>query len=750
MKYVKDEIKRLKVSTCHKICVKFLTLVLFAGLSLVVCAQTTDHWETIVSAGDTWQWFPGYSQPASGWNTRGFDASSWLTGPGGIGYGDGDDMTVTDVVPSVYLRREFTIHDISAISELYLFVDFDDGFVAYLNGHEIARANIGTVGTEPGFSEYAILDSYEARLPSGGIPSRFLIDNQTVSEFLAEGANLLALQVHNCNEGSTDLSSTTFLVAGITDDSRNYSEPPTWFRDPVTEFTHLPVIVLETEGREIVNDPKITARMKVVYNGPGELNNKYQEGTDYDGFVGIEIRGQSSQMFPKKSYSFELRTSDGADTTASLLGMPDEEDWVLYAPYSDKTMLRNALTYHLGDRMGGWQPGNRFCEVWLNGDYIGVYQLIESIKRDNNRVDISKLNPDEVFGDDLTGGYIVKVDKTDGAGPEEYFQITPSIGYNYSDKYRFTYVYPKYDQIANEQKYYIKKFLTDAENTLNGKSFRDLSEGFRKYFDTKSFVDFQIIQELANNVDGYRFSTFFNKDKDSKGGKLKAGPLWDFDLCYGNVDYADFNLATDTWLYPKFQDMFGGRMHWWARMMDDVGYRASFAARWKELRKGPFRTDSIMAYIDNTIAGLGDAVDRNYERWPVLGKYVWPNYFVGETYEEEIDFLKDWITRRVNWIDANIMITPTASAESAGGILVFPNPVRDRIGLYFHLKKPGSVKIVLTNLMGHRIIDDEQSRESEGDQYIEFSLGKQIPGFYVLQLFQNGRIIGRESVIISR
>ncbi|MBN2665598.1 MAG: CotH kinase family protein [Bacteroidales bacterium] len=719
---------------------------LIAGFSLTVCAQTTDHWETVVSAGDTWSWFPGYSQPASGWNTQGFDDSSWLTGPGGIGYGDGDDMTVTDKLPSVYMRREFTLYDISAISAFCLFVDFDDGFVAYLNGHEIARANIGTIGTEPGFSEYAILDSYEARLPSGGIPSRFVIDLQNVAEFLVEGDNLLALQVHNCNEGSSDLSSTTFLIAGIIDDSRNYWEPPAWFRDPATEYSYLPLIVLETEGGEIVNDPKITSRMKVVDNGPGELNNQYQEGTDYDGFIGIEIRGQSSQMFPKKSYSLELRTLDGADTSASLLDMPAEEDWVLYAPYSDKTMLRNALTFHLGARMGGWQPENRFCEVWLNGDYMGVYQLMESIKRDDNRVDISKLNPDEISGDDLTGGYIVKADKLTGIGPEEYFQITPSVRYNYSEQYRFTYVYPKYDQIANEQKYYIRKYLTDAENTLNGESFRDLSEGFRKYFDTKSFIDFQIIQELANNVDGYRYSTFFYKDKDSKGGKLKAGPLWDFDLCYGNVDYADLNLATDVWLYR----MYGGRIHWWARMMEDLGYRASFAARWKDLRKGPFSTDSIMKYVDNTIVGLGDAIDRNFERWPVLGKYVWPNYFVGETYEEEISFFKDWITRRVSWIDANIMVAETASSGLVGDILVFPNPVRDRIGLYFHLKNPGRIRIVLTDLMGHRIIDDELIRESEGDQYIEFSLDKQVPGFYVLQLFQNGSVIGRESVIIAR
>jgi len=729
---------------------RLILFFLISVLTRMAVAQPVDHWETIVSAGDVWSYFPGYSQPSPGWNAPGFDDSSWPAGQGGIGYGDGDDMTITEKIPSLFLRREFHLQDTAVISVFNLFVDFDDGFVAYINGHEIARANIGTQGTEPAFNEYAILQSYEARLLSGGIPESFVIEKQAIREFLKEGENLLALQVHNCNAGSSDLSSTTFLIAGISDESRNYSDPPSWFRDLAAEFTHLPLLVIETDGGQIINDPKITARMKVVNNGTGNLNNQFQPGTDYDGFIGIEIRGQSSQMFPKKSYSIELRTSDGADTTAGLLGMPEEEDWVLYAPYSDKTMLRNAITFHLGNRMGCWQPRNRFCEVWLNGEYIGVYQLMESVKRDDNRVDISKLIPDEISGDDLTGGYILKVDKTGGIGPEEYFQISPSVRYNYSERYIFTYVYPKYEEIADEQKFYIRKFLTDAENTLNGESFRDMTEGFRKYFDTKSFLDFQIIQELSNNVDGYRFSTFFYKNKDSKDGRLHAGPLWDFDLCYGNENYNDFNLATDTWLYPKFQEVYGKRMHWWARMMDDFSYRASFSTRWRELRKGPFSTDSIMSYIDNTIFFLGDAVDRNFQRWPVIGKYVWPNYFVGDTYEEEVDYLKDWITRRVNWMDANIMVAETVSGSSANEILVFPNPVQDRISLYFNLNKPGRIRIVMTDLMGHRIINDEMIRESEGDQYIEFNLGKQVPGFYVLQLFQNNRIIGRESVIIAR
>jgi hypothetical protein len=513
--------------------------------------------------------------------------------------------------------------------------------------------------------------------------------------------------------------------------------------------SHLPLIVIETGGQNIDADSKITARLKVIDNGPGALNSTFQNGTDYDGNTGIKIRGQSSQMFPKKSYSLELRSRSGADTTASLLGMPGEEDWVLYAPYSDKTMLRNALTFHLGSRLGGWQPRNKWCEVYLNGNYIGIYQLMESIKRDSNRVDINKLKPDELSGDDLTGGYIIKADKID-FGSVDFFQIFPSVHYRNSDNYRFTYVYPKYEEILEAQKSYIKKFVTDAENSLNGSSFSDPTAGFRKYMDVNSFVDFQIIQELVNNVDGYRFSTFFYKDKDSKGGKLHAGPLWDFDLCYGNEDYIDLNLDTDIWLYSKFDDKYGGRMHWWSRLMEDLGYRGVFVTRWKEIRKGTFSTDSIMTYLDSTIDYLGDAIDRNFARWPVIGHYVWPNYFVGESYEEEVGYMKGWITARVNWMDANIMLAENVSENySRNEILVFPNPVRDLINLYFYLSFSGGIRIEMFDLMGRKVFINEIIPENKGYQYLSFDFNNLASGYYVLQVSQGNRQIGRRNILVT-
>lgn len=518
----------------------------------------------------------------------------------------------------------------------------------------------------------------------------------------------------------------------------------------VTGESHLPLVVIDTEGGEIPDDPKVYCWLKVIDNGPGKTNNISDDGTDYEGVAGIEIRGQSSQMFPKKSYTIELRTSSDADTSASLLGMPAEEDWVLYAPYSDKTLLRNSLTYYLGGRMGVWQPRNRFCELYLNGDYMGLYVLIESVKRDSNRVNISKLNPDEVSGDDLSGGYIIKSDKTDNLEPDEYFNITPAITFPKSVKFDFTYVYPRHDEIVSAQKNYIKTFITDTENSINSASFSDPVSGFRKYLDVRSFADFQIIQELTNNVDGYRYSTYFYKNKDSKGGKLHAGPLWDFDLGYGNEDFTDFNLQTDIWLYTRYEDQFGGRIHWWARLMQDLGYRSVFISRWKELRRSAFSTDSIMSYIDNTIEFLGEAINRNFTQWPILGEYVWPNYFVGETYGEEVDYLKQWITDRVNWIDNNIVLAEGLPVGNVTDNLnVFPNPARERINLYIHLSSEGSVNIEIYNLLGNKVLENEYVPEHPDYQLIELEVSHLAPGYYILVVTQNQSLVGKEKIVIT-
>ena len=515
------------------------------------------------------------------------------------------------------------------------------------------------------------------------------------------------------------------------------------------DSSHLPVVVIETGGAEIVPGEKITAWCKVIDNGPGKVNKITDPPTGYEGYIGIKIRGQSSQMFPKKSYSIELWSQPGIDTAASILGMPSEEDWVLHAHYTDKTMLRNALTFHLGEKMGGWQPRFRYCIVYVNGSYKGIYLLLESIKRGGDRVNINRLKPDEISGDDLTGGYIFKRDKNHDIPYWENFTIMPVLRYLNSGNYTFTYDYPDALEIVNEQKEYISQFLTDFENSLNSASFNDHESGYRKYISSASFIDFQIMQELSNNIDGYVFSTYFYKKKDSDGGKLYAGPLWDFDLAYGNVNYSQVCLSTTGWLFPHWDNKYA--MHWWSRLMEDFGYARGFSARWKELRAGAFSNDSIISFIDNTVQYLGDEIDRNFIRWPIIGSYVWPNFYVGPTYNDEVIWLKNWISSRLGWMDSNISATWLSSVtDIQDNIVAFPNPAGDELNILINIVSVGTIEIEFYDLLGKKVLAIDHNPEISGFQEIKIDVSMLPAGNFILRASMKNRLIGSKKIVIMR
>jgi hypothetical protein len=300
----------------------FISALFVVQAFLKIQAQEINHWEMIVSAGDTWNYFVAYQAPPQNWADSDFDATLWSSGPGGIGYGEGNEGTNIPETPAeyttVYIRNIFNIVDNSVIADGILHIDFDDAFVAYLNGHEIARANIGTIGVRPTYNELALNCDYEAQLSKGGIPAAFSVNKDTIDKYLVSGANVLAVEVHNCSTGSSDLASTTYFSLGITDESHNYRELPSWLS------SNLPLLLIHTDGQEIVDNPKIKAWLKVIDNGTGKPNYVFQNATGYDGYIGIEVRGQSSQMFPKKNMGFETWNADSSGLTVSLLGMPEE------------------------------------------------------------------------------------------------------------------------------------------------------------------------------------------------------------------------------------------------------------------------------------------------------------------------------------------------------------------------------------------------------------------------------------------
>jgi len=508
--------------------------------------------------------------------------------------------------------------------------------------------------------------------------------------------------------------------------------------------SHLPLILIDTYGQTIKNEPKIMAGLKVIDNGKGKINQTTDPGNQYDGWMGIEIHGQSSQSFPKKSYGIETRDQKGEDLKVSLLGMPAESDWILHAPYSDKTLLRNALTYHLGARLGSWQPRFRFCEVYLNGSYIGIYQLTEKIKRDKNRVNITKMSPDDKSGDRVTGGYILKVDKTTGLASSEYFNNVPDVPYKNTRVHPWTWVYPKPEDMAGEQKTWTKNYIKTIENTINGVFFAHPSTGYSKYIDVPSFIDFQIMNEIPNNVDAYRFSAYFHKDRDSEGGKLKAGPLWDFDLGYGNVNYSPENLAIDAWDYNKIGPEPRNCLHWWARLMEDPEYVMAVKKRWTFLRKEILSNDSIFKYIDEQILYLGDAIDRNFARWPILGTYIWPNPVVRNTYSAEVQYLKDWLTGRLSWMDRQWLLPSGVDNKlSDENVSAFPNPFAGVLKVYLSFSGT-DVSLALYDSRGVRVFSQLVHPDYNT---VKMNLSNLQHGLYILKITgEDGEVVVRKIV----
>ncbi|MFT4876454.1 MAG: hypothetical protein ACI8ZQ_000164, partial [Bacteroidia bacterium] len=421
-------------------------------------AQSIDHWETAVKNTDQWSYFIGNTEPSSQWIQPSFDANAWSEGQGGFGYDDGDDNTTIEATPSVYIRKTFNLVDTSVIKHLILQADYDDAFVAYLNGVEIARSNIGTVGTPPAFDALATTFK-EANLYLGELPESYEFRPTNFRSFIKQGSNILAIQIHNQSLTSSDLSSNFFLTLGISDNSTNYSSTPTWFLPPSMGST-LPLFVITTENNaEIVDEPKINAHLGII-NNVG-LNNLGDAYTGYDGVIGIEIRGASSQGFPKNNFGFETRLSNGENNNVSLLGMPSENDWVLHGPYSDKSLLRNSLAYHLGSQTGQYTPRTHLCELYINNDYRGVYMLTEKIKRDKNRVDIASLKPEDLSGEELTGGYILQIDRDDESSNIDgwYSGTSPTKFYSYHD--------PKAEEMQTVQREYIKTYLTSFEEDMS-------------------------------------------------------------------------------------------------------------------------------------------------------------------------------------------------------------------------------------------------------------------------------------------
>lgn len=510
------------------------------------------------------------------------------------------------------------------------------------------------------------------------------------------------------------------------------SDPASYYS--ITE-SDLPIMVINSGGTLISNEPKIEATMGIIDNGPGNMNQVSDPFNGYNDHIGIEIRGNSSTMFQKKSYGFELWDSTGAEITEPLLGMPSESDWVLSASYSDKSLLNNPLTFDLGQRMGRYAPRWRHVEVILNGAYIGVYVLMEKIKRDADRVDIAKLQPQDTTGDDLTGGYIIKLDWAQGSNAAYWTSDFAPPNASGDQSTEILVDYP--NEPEPQQAGYIKAYTDSFEYALDSDDFLDPLIGYRHFLDVPSAIDFFLVNEFARNVDGYRLSTFLHKDKDSNGGKLTFGPFWDFDLAFANANYCD-GSTVEGWSY-QFNEICSGDgkliPFWWDRFLEDPTFTDSLRCRWEALRDNVFDIPRLDAWCDSMAGHLAIGQQHNFALYPILGTWVWPNPEpLPMTYAGEITELKEWMHARWQWLDENIpgLCSPAGVAEEhrSDPPLAYPNPFTDRINVA--MPALGDERWSLIDALGRSVEVPSATASSEGRTMLRVPANVQ-PGHYTLR-----------------
>lgn len=463
------------------------------------------------------------------------------------------------------------------------------------------------------------------------------------------------------------------LVSGCKKENRSAENNTPFAVDPLG--SSLPYLVVKTE--EIIqNEPKI----------PGTLTAYRQGETLWTTPIGIEYRGSTSyRLSDKKSFGIETWDEAGEDVALSLFDMPEEEDWILMGhvyrastnTLFDPTLMHHYLGYELSRAVGRYASRGTYVELEVNGDYLGAYIFMEKLKRDKNRIDVKKLEPEDTDPDDITGGYILKIDKTSGSDvatdqPLEYYEdnwaddarYSESLGFRsqydifgnaltiapfgppyhenqYLETY-FLYEHPKSKDITNLQKQYIQDYIHAFEKALLQDDFGTDQRTYTDYIDSASFADYFLLNELTGNIDAYRLSTYLHKNR---GGLLKMGPLWDLNIGYGKQDrvpvtdwIANYNshVDRDPWMVP----------FWWTRLLEDPLFRLTVKNRWQEFRQGALSTSAVLDKVDATANLLIDngLIDRNYSRWTGISV----------DYLQSINDLKNYLSNRLEWMDATI------------------------------------------------------------------------------------------------
>ena len=458
------------------------------------------------------------------------------------------------------------------------------------------------------------------------------------------------------------------VLTGCKRDSTNNFPP----RDTDVELisTNLPIVWIEVKGRTIDRYQRIEGYMKIIDNGKGRLN--YADlaahpgqRIDYEGYVALRYRGNSTfNDSPKKPLS--IHTLDGPKKYASkqrvkILGMGKDDSWALMAPYSDKSMMRDLLAFEISRPWMEYTPQGRYCEVFLDGTYYGVYILCEVVSKGKHRLN---LNLPRKSGFELTGDYLIEVDYDDDVHYLSKYHPVDSNGKALNDRFiHIQYKSPDYKDLNKAQLLYINRRIDAMEQALASPQFRDPKQGYRRYIDVMSFIDYQIAMELGHNIDGYRKSGKLYKRRDNVDERFKT-VVWDMNLGYGNCKLRE-GWRTEGWIYQSNDLLYAAGEDllipfWWTRLNSDESYTTMLRDRWAQYRQSNLREEKLMAVIDSmaTVLTAQGAIQRDSQAWPRWGKYVWPNYYISRDFDDEIAFLKQWLRDRIAWMDSQLDFNP--------------------------------------------------------------------------------------------
>lgn len=409
------------------------------------------------------------------------------------------------------------------------------------------------------------------------------------------------------------------------------------YRDP---YTNLKKFEKSKDGKD-----EIEGRIRIIDNG--NANNHESDEASEKSRMMIHVRGNSSRYFDKSGYALKLIDKDGKKNDVAVMGMKAHHDWALHGPFLDKTLMRNYLWYNVAGQIMDYAPNVRFCEVFVNGEYKGVYVMEETITagEDGARLNLSVDESNQTYS-----GYVLRLDR---GADTQIKNIEPFSRYTYRTKQKLNIVYPGTGSLTPKIAESIEQDFSDFEKALYSYDYDDEKHGYKSLIDVESFVDFFIINEFTQNYDAGWLSTYIYKDNDGR-----------YRMCIW-----DFNSADDCYVHKVKIDEF--EMHeavWFNMLIKDEDFVEAVIARYRELRNGVLSEDNLYSNIDAIQTYLGGAIDRNYDVWGYSFNeekdYLKPASRNPRNYSHAIKFMKAHIHKRGIWLDENIESLRQYSAES--------------------------------------------------------------------------------------